>query len=560
MITEDQASVVAFLSSPITHGGAAVERIDTHASIVFLAGQRAWKLKRAVRYDYLDYSTADQRRTMCEAEVRINRRTAPALYRGVTAITRHADGSLAIGGSGTAVDWLVEMTRFDQAGLFDRLAEAGSLPLEVMRPLADTIASFHHTADDRTNQGGWEAMRRIIDGNAAGFAAEAAGILEPDRCARLTERARFALDRSGTLLDQRREDGFVRHCHGDLHLRNVVLLGGRPTLFDAIEFNDEISSIDVLYDLAFLLMDLWRLGLPRHANALWNGYLSNTGDMDGLQLMPLFLSCRAAVMAKTAATAANLQTDASRRLRMQMVANDCLTLAEAFLQPTAPCLIAVGGLSGSGKSTLALALAAFVGAAPGAVVIRSDQIRKRLCGVHPLVRLGPEGYTDAVSRRVYASVMAQANQVVRGGYTAIADAVFATPADRETIQHVAKAAGVPFVGLWLEAPVPMLVERVERREADVSDAGIDVMWRQLAYRLDAVRWHRVDASGTRQQVCDTATAIVRQADAATVTSSSPAARTVAPAFTDYDEVSEASEESFPASDSPSWTSSTASIH
>ena len=508
MNTEDQSSVVAFLSSSTTHAGAAVERIDTHASIVFLAGARAWKLKRAVRYDYLDYSTADRRRAMCEAEVRINRRTAPALYRGVTAVTRQADGSLAIGGAGTPVDWLVEMARFDQSALLDRLAEAGVLPLKLMNPLAHAIARFHHTADGRMNHGGWDEMRRIIDGNAAGFAEDAAGILDPGRCARLTNRARFVLDRDGVVLDQRRDAGLVRHCHGDLHLSNIVLLDGQPTLFDAIEFNDEISSIDVLYDLAFLLMDLWRLGLPHHANVLWNGYLAETGNLDGLQLMPLFLSCRAAIVAKTTATSANMQTDQQRHLELKALANVYLNLADELLEPPPPRLIAIGGLSGSGKSTLAMDLAPSLGAAPGAVVIRSDEIRKRLCGVKPLDRLGPEGYTDDVSRRVYATLMEQADTVVRSGYTAIADAVFAKPADRDAIQHVARAAGVPFVGLWLEAPERILLARVEGRGPDVSDAGADVIRRQLADRLDSLRWPRIDASGTRQQVCDACTAIV----------------------------------------------------
>src|SRR5688572_10571861 len=215
MITEDQSSVVAFLSSSEAHGGAGpVERIDTHASIVFLEGERAWKLKRAVRYAYLDYSTADRRRAMCEAEVRVNRRTAPSLYRGVAAVTRQADGGLAIGGAGTPVDWLVEMTRFDESCVFNRLAEAGMLPLRFMGPLAHAIARFHGTADDRANHGGWEAMRRIIDGNAAGFKEEAAGVLDPVRWAKLTDRSRFMLDRNCILLDQRRDDGWVRHCHG----------------------------------------------------------------------------------------------------------------------------------------------------------------------------------------------------------------------------------------------------------------------------------------------------------------------------------------------------------
>ena len=147
MITEDQSPVVAFLNSPMTHAGAAVERIDTHASIVFLAGERAWKLKRAVKYDYLDYSTPDRRRAMCEAEVRVNRRTAPALYRGVAAVTRQADGSLTIGGTGTPVDWLVEMARFDQSGLLDQQAESSALPLRLMGPLAHVIANFHCAAE-----------------------------------------------------------------------------------------------------------------------------------------------------------------------------------------------------------------------------------------------------------------------------------------------------------------------------------------------------------------------------------------------------------------------------
>jgi hypothetical protein len=318
------------------------------------------------------------------------------------------------------------------------------------------------------------------------------------------------LDRGGVLLDQRRDAGLVRHCHGDLHLRNIVLLDGQPTLFDAIEFNEQISWIDVLYDLAFLLMDLWRLRLPHHANVLWNAYLAETGDLDGLPLMPLFLSCRAAVMAKTTATAANLHTDARRRVELRALANEYLTMAEALLEPPPARLIAVGGFSGSGKSTLAMALAPSIGAPPGAVVIRSDEVRKKLCGVKPLDRLGPEGYTDEMSRRVYATLMEQADKVVRGGYAAVADAVFAASAARDAIQHVAMAAGVPFAGLWLEAPAPVLISRVEGRGPDASDAGSAVIRRQLAIRLAPLRWHRLDASGTRQQVCAAVGAVLGQ--------------------------------------------------
>ncbi|MGH9349865.1 MAG: AAA family ATPase [Vicinamibacterales bacterium] len=508
MITEEQGEVVAFLASPSSHEGSAVERIDTHASIVFLAGTRAWKLKRAVRYDYLDFSTVERRRAMCEAEVRINRRTAPALYRGVVAVTRESDGSLALGGSGAPVEWLVEMARFDQEGLFDRLAARGALEIEWMGPLASAIARFHLAAERRSDHGGRSGMAWVIDGNATGFAEQGAGILDPAACASLSTETLAALDRHGALLDARRDAGYVRQCHGDLHLRNIVLLDGRPTLFDAIEFNDEIACIDVLYDLAFLLMDLWRRRLPRHANVLWNAYLAEAADFQGVPLLPLFLSLRAAVRAKTSATSATLQSNPRRRRELEEMARDYLARAQGLLRPSPRCLVAVGGFSGSGKSTLARALGPLIGAVPGAVVIRSDQIRKRLRGVEPLQRLGPEGYGAEVSRRVYATVIDRAEATVRGAHAAIVDAVFARPSDRDAIEQTAAAAGVPFVGLWLEAPEPMLVARSVRRRLDASDADADVIQRQIAEGAGSMTWHRIDASSTPEDVLGKAIAVV----------------------------------------------------
>ena len=272
MITEDQSEVISFLLSPATHGGAAVERIETHGSVLFLAASLAWKLKRAVKYDYMDFSTVDRRRAMCEAELRVNRRTAPAIYRRVVAITREANGLLALGGAGTAIDWVVEMVRFDQDQLLDRLAARGALDVGLMGPLASAIASFHDDAATRHDHGGAAGMRWVVDGNDGAF-GEHASVFEVDACRSLTSDARTMVETCETRLDRRRANGFVRECHGDLHLRNIVRLDGRPTLFDAIEFNDELACIDVLYDLAFLLMDLWRRRLPRHANVVWNRYL-----------------------------------------------------------------------------------------------------------------------------------------------------------------------------------------------------------------------------------------------------------------------------------------------
>jgi predicted kinase len=359
-------------------------------------------------------------------------------------------------------------------------------------------------------------MSWVIEGNAAGFAEHGLRCLEPSACFRVIDLTCAELDRLGALLDERREAGYVRQCHGDLHLRNIVLLDNQPTLFDGVEFNDEIACTDVLYDLAFLLMDLWRRRLPRHANAVWNRYLSETGDFNGLSLLPLFLSCRAAVRAKTSVTAARFQEDARRRGELQELAREYLTMAEQLLHPPEPCVAAIGGLSGSGKSTLALSLAPSVGAVPGAVVHRSDEIRKRLCGVPLLERLGPEGYSSEMSERVYATLVERAAQTVREGHSVIVDAVYARPSDRRAIERVAAAASVPFIGFWLEAPESTLIARTEQRRNDASDADAAVIRMQRAQKTGSIEWHRLDASFPPDRVLQNATALLRERLAATL--------------------------------------------
>jgi aminoglycoside phosphotransferase family enzyme/predicted kinase len=509
-MTEDQAAVIEFLSASSTHGGVAVERVDTHASIVFLAGERAYKLKRAVRFDYLDFSTAERRREMCEAEVRLNRRTAPTLYRGVVSVNRRADGVLTLGGKGRAIDWLVDMNRFDQDALFDRLAVAGRLSLELMSPLAAEIARFHVSAEPRRDLGGRAGMSWVIEGNAAGFAEFGRGWLEPSAASRVTDDSSRELDRRGAMLERRREAGYVRQCHGDLHLRNIVLLDGRPTVFDGVEFNDKISCTDVFYDLAFLVMDLWRRRLPRHANAVLNRYVGDTGDFDGVSLLPLFLACRAAVRAKTSATAATqVQRDEPRRRELHATAREYLGMAERLLHPPPPCLVAVGGLSGSGKSTLALGVAPAIGAVPGAVVLRSDEIRKQLAGVPVLQRLGREGYSSQMSERVYGTLAERAALLLRNGHSVIVDAVYARPADRDAIERVAAEAAVPFIGLWLEAPESVLIARADERRNDPSDADAGVVRLQRSQDTGQIRWSSVDAAGSVPSALTSATDRVR---------------------------------------------------
>ena len=508
MITEDQTAVIEFLSSPAAHGGEPVERIETHASVVFLAGHRALKLKRAVHYDYLDFSTPARRRALSEAEVRLNRRTAPGLYRGVLAVTRERGGSLALAGHGEPVDWVIEMRRFPGDDLFDRLAAAGRLHLELMPPLAAAIARFHTQAAPRRDHGGADGMRWVVDGNAAAYGDQGAGMLDRHACEAVTTLAREAIARHTALLDRRREEGLVRQCHGDLHLRNIVLLDGQPTLFDAIEFNDEIACIDVLYDLSFLLMDLWRRRLPRHANVVLNRYLAGRPDDDGLTLLPLFLSCRAAVRAKTSVAGAWLQADPGRRDELVTLAQEYLQMAADLLRPRGAALVAIGGLSGAGKSTLARALAPVLGPVPGARVLRSDEIRKRICGVPELERLGPDGYAPDVTRRVYDTLAARTGMLLAGGHAVIADAVFAATGDREAIAAAARSASVPFVGIWLDAPADVLRVRLERREVDASDADGAVLSMQLARDPGPIAWERLEAGEGEEEVLRRARAVL----------------------------------------------------
>ena len=489
---DDQHETLAFLSAPGTlDGSPSLERRDTHASVVFLTPHHAYKLKRAVRFDYLDYSTPELRRRACQAELSVNRRTAADLYLGVAAVTRQSDGALAIDGPGEPIDWLVVMRRFDDRQLLDALAGRGALPLSSMGPLAEAVHTLHATAARTPSQGGLAGMAWVVDGNDRDF-EQLSSILDRRQSLDLTTRCRDALERHSALLERRRALGWVRRCHGDLHLGNVVLLDGRPRLFDAIEFSDAIACVDVWYDLAFLLMDLNRRSLAAHAHTVFQRYADLEAELDGLALLPFFLACRAAVRAKTTATAAGLQPRAAAVLTS--TARQYLDLASSLLTPARPVLFALGGLSGSGKSTVAAALAPTIGAAPGAVTISSDVVRKQLAGVRRETRLPPSAYSAGANRRVYEALIARAATALAAGRAVVVDAVHARSEDRDAIARVAAQAGVPFVGVWLEAAPEEQAERIRSRTLDASDATVAVLEAQRAAPVGAVSWLRVDTS------------------------------------------------------------------
>lgn len=463
---DDAPDIVAWLESGVPFGAeGAVKRIDTHAAHIFLAGDRAWKIKRAVRLGYLDFSTVSARRDVLREELRLNRRTAPGLYLAVHAITR-ADGSLALDSPGEAIDWILEMRRFPDDALLARRVDERALDEPLLRRLADVVVDFHGHAEVGSLTGGAERIRRVIDGNEVSIAA-VGGVLDAAIAAELRRRQRELVERYAALLEERARTARVRHVHGDLHLGNIALIEGVPVPFDCLEFDAELATIDVLYDLAFLLMDLWARGLRQEANIVFNRYLDRSAcDEDGIVLLPLFMSMRAAIRAHVAAARAQLADDADGPAE----ARAYLDLALRLIEPRPARLVAVGGMSGTGKSTLARAIGGLLGQAPGARILRSDVLRKRLASVPIETALPTDAYTAEASAAVYAELGLVAGDAISAGWTVVADAVFGSPEERIAIAQVARASGVRFEGIWLFLPEADRIRRIAGRGPDASDA------------------------------------------------------------------------------------------
>lgn len=478
--------------------GGAVVRIDTQGAVVLLAGAEAFKIRRAIRLPFLDYSTLPLRRAACEAEVELGRRSAPSIYLGALPVRR--DGArLAFDGEGEIVEWVTHMRRFDEQATLDRLAARGPLSPGLVEALARALHAAGERAPVRPGPPAVAELARYVEQNRAAFAA-LPELFPPERARELDARTGAALATLRPLLLARGEAGRVRRGHGDLHLRNIAVIDGAPVPFDPVEFSEAIATGDVLYELAFPLMDLCERGLRREANLLLNAYLAEGDDADiaGLAALPLFLSLRAAIRAKV--EAANLaHLDAQARPAAAAGARRYFDFALAALAPVPARLVAVGGLSGSGKSRLAAQLAPSLGPAPGALWLRSDVERKRLFDVAPTSPLPDAAYDREASERTYGQLWRKAELALRAGRCVLVDATHARAAERETAAATARAAGVGFVGLWLEAPVGMRASRAEARRNDASDAGAAVAARQRAEPLREAGWRELDASGAPGQ-------------------------------------------------------------
>jgi len=496
-VPDTQEPILALLGDPATHGGHVVKRIDTHAASVFLAGDRAFKIKRAVRFPFLDFSTLEQRKAACEAEIAVNRAFAPQIYLRVVAITRAADGTLALGGGGAPVEWAVEMHRFDETRTLDHLADQGRIDEALADRLGRIVADAHAQAPPVEPQPWIEAIGGYVAEHDAEF-AKTPDLFAPAEVEALGRASHAAYAGIRPLLEERGRRSLIRRVHGDLHLGNIVLIAGAPVLFDAIEFSPLIGTGDVLYDLAFLLMDLIERGLPQGANVVFNRYLDATRraeDLDALAALPFYLSMRAAIRAKVTAERRERAAPAAQSAIGES-ARRYFDLAQRAIAPPAPVLVATGGRSGTGKSALARALGPHLGPLPGAVVLRSDAERKALLGRPESEKLPPQAYAADVTAQVYAVIADKARRAVAAGHSAILDAVFARPDERAQAEAAAAVLGVAFHGFFLEAPLATRLARVGARSRDASDADAAVVRAQESYDLGPLAWTRIDATGS----------------------------------------------------------------
>jgi len=501
--TSLQEEVLEFLGRAETHGLASPPtRIDTHASVVFLAGDEVYKVKRAIKLAFLDYSTLEKRQHFCEREYAINHKLAPSMYKGVVAISRTPAG-FELGGSGEVVEWAVHLRRFDESRTLDRVAEQGGLDAQVVRDLAAVVATAHQAAEPIRDGQATEALAGVID-ETLNALLQAVPLFPRQKVEAFSRAMRMSFQDVRGLLMTREATGHVRHCHGDMHLRNIVLLDGKPTLFDAIEFDVRIATTDTLYDLAFLLMDLWGKHLTGEANEILNRYLWLTEDLidelSALAALPLFLSLRAAIRAKVAALNAAKSPAACEAANE---AHHYFETALEFLKPERPFLIAIGGRSGTGKSTLARALAPRVGRAPGAIHLRSDIERKRQFHVPETQRLPASAYKPEVSHRIYEALDKQACSALQAGQSVIVDATFLNGFERNAVTQLAKQAGADFRGFWLEAPTGLLIDRLVTRINDASDATPEIARRQPVTETPP-GWTFLDAAKVTAELRDLA--------------------------------------------------------
>lgn len=475
----DQARLVGALRAALPQP---VEVVETHISWVLLTGDFAYKIKKSVDFGFLDFSTLDKRRFYCQEELHLNRRLSPQLYLDVVAIAGSAD-TPALNGNGEAIEYAVQMRRFPQAAQLDAMLANGALQPAHIDAIARKIAAFHQNtaiAGADSHYGTPEAIHQPARQNFAQIRARLANAADREKLRCLEAWSEGEFQRLAVIFAERKQHGFIRECHGDLHLANLALFEGEIAPFDCIEFNANLRWVDVISEIAFLAMDLHDKKRPDLAWRLLNAYLEQTGDHKGLALLRYYLAYRALVRAKVACLRCEAAIAEGAALEG---CRDYLALAESFTRQTRPAIIITHGLSGSGKTTAAGELAMTF----GAIHLRSDIERKRLYGLAADARSGSgiDGglYTAEGHRRTYDKLAELAQAIVAAGYPVIVDAAFLRQAERAAFRQLATDSQILFVILDFQAPTETLRQRIVARGQagiDASEATLAVLERQLA--------------------------------------------------------------------------------
>jgi len=458
--------------------------IETHISWVILTGAYAYKIKKPVNFGFLDFSTLEKRGLYCQEELRLNSRLAPSIYLEVLAITGNAQHP-KWGKGGEIIEYALKMREFPQASQLDRMLMQGTLTTQHIDAFARRLAEFHQSiacADKRTDYGDPDHIQNPVIEN---FIQIRERIRDNKLIAILDRLQQWSVDRFAKLRPvfmQRKEDDFIRECHGDLHLRNLAWVDNAPVVFDCIEFNPNLRWIDVISDIAFLVMDLQDRNQPRFAQRLLNRYLEVTGDYAGLRLLPFYLCYRALVRAKVDVIRlqqASMNEGEAEQARRELLGY--LRLAERYTQSERPMLIITHGPSASGKSTATQSVLERI----GAIRIRSDVERKRLFGANrgtpENLGIGTGIYSTEATHKTYEKLVELASCVIDAGVTVIVDAVSMKWEERQAFQTLAVHKQVPYIILEFVASVETLRQRIVKREKGVSDADLAVLEMQLAH-------------------------------------------------------------------------------
>ncbi|WP_100639290.1 AAA family ATPase [Marinobacter salexigens] len=452
--------------------------IETHISQVILTGQYAYKIKKPVDFGFLDFSTLERRKHFCEEELRLNRRLAEPLYLEVVPITGSPEKPV-IGGDGEPFEYMLKMRQFRQNQLLDQQQESGELKPELLSSLAQQVANFHNSLepipDDKplgTPEAVYAAMQENFD-QIRPLISDAALISQLDNLEAWTQ---TTFERHRDLIIQRRQDGYVRECHGDLHLANITVYKGKVTVFDCIEFNEPFRWIDVINDLAFLLMDLESRRESALANLVLNTYLEYRGDFEALPLLPLYKAYRAMVRAKIALfTLGNPSLDEQEKDKLMQHYRDYAQLAESYSNIPNRFLLATVGLSASGKTCVSAAMSAEL----DLIRLRSDIERKRMYGLTPLEdSQSPTGanlYSAEVNEKTYVRLATLATNLLAAGMPVIIDAACLKEKERALFAAVAESQGVPFALVHCEAPEDLRKEWIRNREGDASEATVELL-------------------------------------------------------------------------------------